>query len=271
MTVHSLDDEIRALYAGPLDAFVGARQALAKRLKEAGDTREAEVRGLRKPSVSAWAVNDLFARQPHEVAALLGAGERARTVQRPAPAGGDGKPLREWIAAVRAALPRLVALGSQALAATGRAPGEAIVERLRNNLEALALDSAQSAIAARRWLDEDLPRPGFEVMAALQLAASTPAAHRPEDARATGKDPERRERIEQLRSELTFAERASAERAKAAAVAAETLERAEREAADASQRAADARARAAEARRAASDAEQAATRARAALERFEGE
>ena len=126
----------------------------------------------------------------------MGAGERARTVQRPTPAGGDGKSLREWIAAVRAALPRLVALGSQALAATGRAPGEVVVERLRNNLEALALDSAQTAIAARRWLDEDLPRPGFEVMATLQLAASAPAAHRPDDARATGKDPERRERSE---------------------------------------------------------------------------
>jgi hypothetical protein len=265
MNVHSLDDEIRALYAGPLDSFVGVRQALAKRLREARDVREAEVRGLRKPSVSAWAVNHLFARQPHEMVALLDAGQRARTVQRSAPTRGEGKSLREWIAAVRAALPRLVALGSQALAATGRAPGEAIVERLRNNLEALALDSAQSAIAARRWLDEDLPRPGFEVMAALQLGASAPAsATLQQPSGAAGKGLERRERIEQLRRELAFAERASAERTKAAAIAAENLERAEQEAADA-------RARAAETQRAASDAERAATRARAALERSERE
>jgi len=265
MNVHSLDDEIRALYAGPLDSFVGVRQALAKRLREAQDVREAEVRGLRKPSVSAWAVNHLFARQPHEMVALLDAGQRARTVQRSAPTRGEGKSLREWIAAVRAALPRLVALGSQALAATGRAPGEAIVERLRNNLEALALDSAQSAIAARRWLDEDLPRPGFEVMAALQLGASAPApATLQQPSGAAGKGLERRERIEQLRRELALAERASAERTKAAAIAAENLERAEQEAADA-------RARAAETQRAASDAERAATRARAALERSERE
>ena len=295
MTAHAFDDEVRALYQGPLDAFVGARQALAKRLKQAGDAREAEVRELRKPSVSAWAVNQLFAREPREMAALLGAGERARTVQRHAAAGGDSKSLRDLIAAVRAAVPRLAALGGQALAATGRTPGEAIAERLRNDLEALALDPAQAAIAARGWLDEDLPRPGFEVMAALQLAAAPPApsvaerpaasrsgpargrpepggrAHRRDDARAepAPKDLERRERIERLRRELATAERAAAERAKAAEHTEQEAARIARDAAEAARRAADARARAEEARRAASDATRAVARAREALERSE--
>jgi hypothetical protein len=270
---------VRALYAAPLDAFVGARQALAKRLKEAGDARETEVRGLRKPSVSAWAVNQLFTREPREMAAFLGTGERARTVQRHAAAGGDSKPLRNLVAAVRAALPRLVALGSQALMATGRPPGEAIVERLRNNLEALALDPAQAAIAARGWLDEDLPRPGFAVMAALQLAAAPPApsaGERPAGevqgrSGAAGRDREHRGRAEQLRRELAVAEREAAERVKAAERAAAALERAEQAAAEAARLAADARTRATDARRAASDAERAAARARAALERSERE
>lgn len=299
--VQTFDDDVRALYRGPLADFVAARQGLAKRLKEAGDARVAEVRELRKPSASAWAVNLLFAGEPREIAALLGAGERARAVQRHAAAGGDSAPLRDAIAAVRAALPRLAALGGKLLADSGRAPVDAIVERLRINLEALALDPAHAAIAARGWLHEDLPRPGFEVMAALQLAASPPASSTKErpsgavpgrsgaarsHAERTGrtvrlpdaareaaafKDRERHERIEQLRRELASAERAAAETAKAAEHAAETLERAERTAAETAQRAADARARAAEARRAASAAERAAARARQALERSERE
>jgi len=296
---HALDDDLRALYRGPLADFVGARQALAKRLKAAGDTRESEVRELRKPPASAWAVNLLFGAEPREMAALLGAGERVRAVQRHAAAGGDGAPLRDAIAAVRAALPRLVALGGKLLAAQGRAPADAIVERMRINLEALALDPTHAAIAARGWLDEDLPRPGFEAMAALQLAAAPPSPsirERPSGA-APGRsgetrsraertartvqlpdvvreavarqDGERRERIEQLRRELATAERAAAEAAATAAHAAETLERAEQAAAETARRAADARARAPEARRTASAAERAAARVREALERLE--
>ena len=53
--------ELRALYQGPLADFVGARKALAKRLRQAGDPRHAEVAELRKPGLSAWAVNRLFA------------------------------------------------------------------------------------------------------------------------------------------------------------------------------------------------------------------
>ena len=121
--VPAFDDELRALYRGPLDDFVRARQALAKRLKDAGDSRDAEVRELRKPSRSAWAINQLFAREPREMAALVGAGERARVVQRHAASGGDKTPLRDAIAAVRAAIPRLAALGGeQESAITGGAP-----------------------------------------------------------------------------------------------------------------------------------------------------
>ena len=291
----TFDDEVRALYRGPLDEFVRARQALAKRLKEAGDARDAEVRELRKPSRSAWAVNQLFAQEPREMAALVGAGERARAVQRHAAAGGDAAPLRDAITAVRAAVPRLTALGGERLAANGHSVGEAILGQVRINLEALALDPAQAAIGARGWLDEDLPRPGFEVIAALQLAAappgpsvrersgaapvrsgapaarpgrSAPKVHRMDEARADAALA-RRAQSEQLRLELGTTERLAAETAKAAERAEQNLERAEKVAAESAQRAADARARAEEARRASRDAERAAARVREALERSE--
>jgi len=167
-----IDDEIRALYLGPFAEFTTARNALAKRLKKEGHTREAEVKELKKPSLSAWAVDQLFAQEPRPMAAFIGAGERARAAQRKAVAGGDPKALRDLLATIRGEVARLTGRGVELLAETEKAPGEAIVDRLRTNLEALALDPAAAEVAARGWLDADLDPPGFEVMAALQVAAS---------------------------------------------------------------------------------------------------
>ena len=96
-----VDDEIRELYQGPLAGFVAARQALAKKLKGAGDERAAEVRELRKPSLSAWAVNALFAAEPKAMAELIGAGGKARAeTERKSP---DARALRDLLTQVRAA------------------------------------------------------------------------------------------------------------------------------------------------------------------------
>ncbi|HXT21048.1 MAG TPA: hypothetical protein VN923_09880, partial [Thermoanaerobaculia bacterium] len=176
-----VDDEIRALYHGPFAEFVAARNALAKRLKKEGDAREAEVKELKKPSLSAWGVDQLFAREARAMAAFVGAGERARAAQRKAAAGGDPKPLRELLATIRGEVSRLTERGVELLAETEKAPGEAIVERLRTNLEALALGPEVAPVAARGWLDEDLKPPGFEIMAALQVAASRGAPPRAVD------------------------------------------------------------------------------------------
>ena len=58
-------DEIDQLFALPLDEFTAARNELARRLKQDGDAEAAEgVRGLAKPTVAAWAVNQLARREP---------------------------------------------------------------------------------------------------------------------------------------------------------------------------------------------------------------
>ena len=53
----SLDAKIDDLYRQPLDAFVPARNALAKTLTGADATR---VRALAKPTVVPWAVNQVY-------------------------------------------------------------------------------------------------------------------------------------------------------------------------------------------------------------------
>ena len=301
-----LDDEIRGLYHGAPGEFIAARQALAKRLRRDGDPRQGEVRELRKPGLSAWAVNRLFAREPRAMAALVGAGERARAAQRKVEGGGDAAALSALVATIRGEIERLTGRGVELLAETERAPGEAIVERLRTDLQALALDPATAAVAARGWLDEDLAPPGFELLAALQVAAAAarppPRAKpaRPADAPAPARKPgggtvdrldeapakaaargeredrERRARVERARAELTRSEAAAAAERRAAERAGQEAERAAGEAAEAARRAEAAGAAARAARRTADEAsaraaaaEATAARAREALARAE--
>lgn len=296
----AVDEAIRALYQGPLAEFVAARQALARRLKKEKDKQAASVAELRKPSLSAWAVNQLFAHEVRAMAALVEAGVRARAAQERASAGGEVRGLREALASIREEVPRLAARGVELLATAERAPGEAIAERVRVDLEALALDPANEAVAARGWLDDDLPPPGFEVMAALQVAAagarpvkvepvrSLPAGPGPRPAAAmktaAGRAPasaalpamasppsiaDRRERDAQQRRERERTE--LLERLRADLTRAETATARQRRAADeaaaaaehAAREAADAERRAVEARSRAREAKQAAASAEA--------
>ena len=291
-----LDDEIRDLYQGTLAEFTAGRQALAKRLRQAGDPRQSAVRELRKPSLSAWTVNLLFRREGRAVAALVGAGERARAAQRRVGKGGDAAALRDLVATIRGETERLTGRGVEILTETERAPGGAIVERLRTNLQALALDPATAPVAARGWLDEDLPPPGFELLAALQVATAPPRpAPRAKAgravARADTREPpgdivhrrggasggavereqrragERRERVERARAELAGTESEAEEARRAAERFNREAEVVAEEAAEAARQAQAAQVKARAARRIADDAKNEAARAEATLAR----
>jgi hypothetical protein len=280
-----LSDDIRAVYQGPLDGFIAARNALAKRLRTEKDPREAEVKALAKPGLSAWAVNRLFALEPRAMAAFVGAGERARAAQRKAAAGGDAKALRESINAVREQMAMLLPRAVAALSEGERAPGDAIVERVKANLEALAWSADAGPIATRGWLDDDLPPPGFEVMAALQVAAAgtrpalaaVPAkpatVHRLDERRgavAAKKEKEAEERRQRERHEAISRLRAELQRADADARAERrAAEQASRDADEAERRATSARAQAKAAAERAQRAEAALAKAKAALQEAE--
>jgi len=58
-----VDAEVEGLYGLPLEEFIKARDALARRrAREAGKEAGAAVKALRKPSVAAWALNQLARR-----------------------------------------------------------------------------------------------------------------------------------------------------------------------------------------------------------------
>ena len=75
------DDELDKLYRVPLSEFVFLRNALATELKKAGDADGAKrVKALVKPNASAWAVNQLYWKEPLSFDALIAAGDHYREV-----------------------------------------------------------------------------------------------------------------------------------------------------------------------------------------------
>lgn len=168
-----LDTEIQHLYGLPLGEFTAARNALAKQLKKSGDKEGSdEVASLPKPSVSAWAVNHLFTVAPEQMEELLASGDRARKALREILSGGDPGALRDAIQEARDLANELRDRAVDVLSEEGRRPGQAIVDRIATNLQSLAFSPAAEPQIERGWLDVDLPPPGFEVLAGLQLAAT---------------------------------------------------------------------------------------------------
>jgi len=132
----------RDLYGLPLDRFVPERTALAKTLRKEGRRLEAaEVAAMRKPSVAAWAVNQLVRTQGRGVAQLYEAGDAARQAQSELLAGrADGKALRDSIARERSAVSQLVEKARGLLSSEGHELTPAMLERVSGTLHAAALD-----------------------------------------------------------------------------------------------------------------------------------
>lgn len=232
-----LDTEIQRLYALPLGDFIAARNELAKRLrKEKGKDGAGEVAALPKPSVSAWAVNHLFTVEAKKMDALLRSGEDARKALGTILSGGDPEPLRDAIRDARDLVSELREKAVDLLTEDGKRPGHAIVDRIATNLQSLAFSPDAQEALQRGWLDVDLPPPGFEVLAGLQVAALPPRAVRPakpvpqqpvREPRApeTRKDKKKEEQEEEKTGEPEKTEKETAEQRKAR----ETAERTERE------------------------------------------
>lgn len=170
-----LDEELRRLYRLPLGEFTAVRNGLAKQLQKQGDGDAADqVKALAKPSVSAWAVNQLFAREPDRMRSLAAAGERARRALQHTLTAGDAEALRGALQEERELRDELRNRAAEILAEEVRSPGQPILDRITVNLDALALSPGAAEEAARGWLSQDLEPPGFEVLAGLQFGAPRP-------------------------------------------------------------------------------------------------
>ncbi|HJP66819.1 MAG TPA: hypothetical protein VKA30_11015, partial [Actinomycetota bacterium] len=88
--------ELDQLWGLPLEDFTRVRDELAKKAKEAGESDAAkEIKALRKPSVSAWAVNHLARTRRPEVEQLIELGGALRAAQQAAISGEGRDALRK--------------------------------------------------------------------------------------------------------------------------------------------------------------------------------
>src|SRR5947209_7275265 len=133
----------RDLYGLPLDQFIPERNALVKALRAAGEREQAaEVAQLRKPSVAAWAVNQLVRTQSRTVGELFAAGDELAAAQSDAVAGrGAGERLRAATRQVRETIDELSRAAQGLLSSSGAALAPATLERVTETLHAAALDA----------------------------------------------------------------------------------------------------------------------------------
>jgi hypothetical protein len=188
--VPDLERELDALYALPLDEFTRARNDLAARLRKAHQSEAAEsVRTLKKPSVVAWAANNLAHTQPDLVHRLLEAGARLREVQQRALAGEEeAAHVADVTTQEREAVRALVVAAREQL---GARANPSLLDRLTQTLRAAATDPELAPRLRAGRLTDELQAVGFG-----PLEAVTPIRRRNDDAERAA-----RERVAALRAE----------------------------------------------------------------------
>src|SRR5689334_9398657 len=104
-TSKNLEDDVDDLFKLPLVDFTGARNNLAARLKREGRANDSNlVKALAKPSVTAWAVNQLHWKHRESLDRLFSTSQRFRQSQSTQTVRTD---LRESLNARGEALSRL--------------------------------------------------------------------------------------------------------------------------------------------------------------------
>lgn len=242
-----LGEAVEELYSADPEEFTRRRGELTAQARSAGQAAAArQIAALRKPTRSAWVINQLARSDPGAASRLAALGEELRAAER----SGDGTGMRELSQARRQLIAALV---RQALAASGQqAASAALREEITATLAAALADPEVAGQIQQATLLRPARRMGFGTAQAPVLALVPP----PPDARQAGvreaKPARARADAEQARAE---AEQAQAEAEQAQAEAEQARAEGER----------DRRARArAEAEQALADADRAVHAARTA-------
>jgi hypothetical protein len=205
----TLDEALDELYGVEPDAFVAERKRLARELKEAGDAAAADtVAKTRKPTVAAWALNQLARRQRRDVDLLLDAGHRLRQAQEGVVGGADRAAFEQAQKTEREALRRLTQQASEML---GGASSQAL-SQIGSTLRTAAVSEDGRELLARGRFTTPLESEGFDVFGSLPAAPArskktTPAADK---RRAADELKQAKARLRELEQQVREAEREAA-------------------------------------------------------------
>ena len=182
--------DVDELYDAPLEQFVARRGELARELRKQGEREQAaEIAALRKPSVAAWAVNQLVRTQPRSFAELLDAGDALQEAHRTATSGrGDAAALRAAAQRERSAVDDLLQAARGLLTGDGHELSPTIIDRVADTLRAAALDDEAREQVRDGRLERELRHVGLGVLAGGG-AVQAPAAPAKRKAEARREDP----------------------------------------------------------------------------------
>jgi hypothetical protein len=212
------DERADELYGLPLEEFVPARNRLAKELEQDGSREAAQqVKRLEKPTLTAWAVNQVARTQPKDAQELFAAGEELRAAHERALEGPRGRErLTRASARERAAVEKLVSAAGGLLTGRGKGLSDDILDRVSQTLHATAADEATRALAADGRLSHEEEAVGLGSSTAFASGSATSpkapdAAARRREQRIRKALREAEERRKGLQRDLTAARRARAE------------------------------------------------------------
>jgi hypothetical protein len=182
--VRSVEDEVDALFRLPLNEFISARKTLALRLKQGGHGGEADrVKALVKPSITAWAVNQLYWKHRKEFDRLMATGQRFRQAQTSRLAGKIDD-MRLSLEDRREALSDLSQLATAVLQDAGYNPSPDTVRRITTTLEAMSAYASLPDAHQPGRLTHDVDPPGFDSLASFVPGPAMPEPKK-EPARVT--------------------------------------------------------------------------------------
>lgn len=226
--------ELDRLYAAPLDRFTEVRNEVAQELRDAGDDAASkEVKKLKKPSVAAWAVNQLARETPEDIEQLFEIQARVANAASASELRGVARERREVVS-------RLVGSARKILDRAGHGAGAATTEKISQTLLAASGDDDRELVTTGR-LTRELAGTGMD---AFGLAPDEEDATDPQ---APSVPLKVQREVERLRRNAERAEQEAAQLAQEANFAAEHAKRTRAAAEEAERVAAEARAAAQEA------------------------
>jgi hypothetical protein len=162
-----LENDIDTLFRLPVTEFIAARNTLTTHLKKSGRGDEAnQVKSLAKPTISAWAVNQLYWNHRDTFERLIASGERFRKAQT-SRAAGKVRDMRDALNERREALADLSDLAAALLRDAGHNPTPDTIHRVTTTLEAVSAYASTPDGPTPGRLTHDVDPPGFESFASL--------------------------------------------------------------------------------------------------------
>ncbi len=171
---------VDAIHAVGRDEFVAERDRRVRELRADGHREEATaLKAQRKPTVPAWAVNQLARRQADTVEELIAAGGRLRTAQVRATSGKGADGLRPATRQVRDLAGDLASSARQVLEEAGASASH--VAEVQQTLFAAAIDPEQQETLRRGVFTRPVEAAGFGAVPGLAAVSDDPPSPDPDE------------------------------------------------------------------------------------------